>query len=61
MIQEVSVRQGINRYELGLLIYIFLIWMTLQDAGLPYPVQAVQDPQEEMGEYQQRVVSGHMC
>ena len=57
MIQE---GQAIFDYEVEVLIYILLIWMTMEGAELPYPVQAEQDPQEGMEEYYQRVVSGHI-
>ena len=50
--------QAMFEYEVDLLIIVFLIWMTMEGAELPYPVQAEQDPQEEMEEYYQRVVSG---
>ena len=59
MRQGVGVRQGINRYEVEVLILI-LIWMSMEGAELPHPIQAVQDPQEGLEQYYQRLVCGHM-
>ena len=58
--QEVGVTQGINRYALEVLVSIFLIWMSMEGAELPYPIQAVQDPTEGLEQYYQRLVSGCM-
>ena len=58
--QEVGVTQGINRYALEVLVSIFLIWMSMEGAELPYPIQAVQDPTEGLEQYYQRLVSGRM-
>ena len=62
MRQEVEVRQATYGYELDLLIIIFLIWMNMEGAAheLPHPVQAVEDPQEGLEEYLQRVVYEHI-
>ena len=60
MRQEVGVTQGINRYALEVLVSIFLIWMSMEGAELPYPIQAVQDPTEGLEQYYQRLVSGRM-
>ena len=62
--QEVEGReegQVVSDYELDFLIPIFLIWMSMEDAELPHPIQAVQDPQEGLEQYYQRLVCGHMC
>ena len=52
--------QATANYEVDLVFSIFLIWMTMEGAGLPYPVQAVEDPQEGLKEYKQRVI-GRIC
>ena len=60
-VERIQEGQAMSDYELDFLMSIFLIWMSMEGAELPYPIQAVQDPQEGLEQYYQRLVCGRMC